>query len=523
MPTSVNYDTVPYEDCALTESHPDYLCIVGRLFGLETVSPDASRVLELGCASGGNIIPMAYYWPKSEFIGIELSEKQSAQGNQIIEDLQLNNIRIVNENILSLDDSLGTFDYIIAHGVYSWVPKEVQEALLDTVSNLLNANGLAYISYNTYPGWYFKNAVRDMMYYRARHTDNPQDKINKGIEMLKLLYNGIPDECSLSEKWVKEEARQQLKMTPSYLLHDPLEDNNSPVYFHDFMKKVDQFDLQYLADANLYTMLGSTLSEQANEILDTIEDLVEYEQYMDFFYVRHFRQSVLCKNSIEVDRDMDMDLVQDCYICSILSCNEEIDLDSTQPQVFQDQTGTEFDISHPLTKVAIVELAQIYPNSYSYGELVNRSQSILSVYGSEMANDDPDELLTELFNLYLSRGIRLSVVQRNFDSNLAEFPKASPLAQIYGQLNRCCIASVHHNSILMDEVSNYLLSLLTGENTLEDIVSDVIVKSEHDPVFRRQMDQKFLLGENFAVDDVTAKIERQLYHLLSHGLIQNYL
>ena len=521
MPTSMNYDAIPYEDCALTESHPDYLCVVGKLFGIDTVSPDGCRLLELGCASGGNIIPMAYYWPQSEFVGVELSEKQANQGNKIIGDLQLDNIRIINENILSLDESLGKFDYIIAHGVFSWVPPDVQDAMLDLYDKLLNVNGLAYISYNTYPGWFFKKTVRDMMYYRGRKAANPHDKIAKGIEMLQLLSDGIPEDSSLSEKWVKEEARQQLQMTPSYLLHDPLEDNNSPLYFHEFMSKAEQNNLQYVADAHLYTMLGSTLSDQANETLDNIDDLVEYEQYMDFFYVRYFRQSILCRNNFEIERDMDMDLLQDCYIFAMLSCNEEIHLDSTQSQVFEDQTGSKFDISHPLTKVAVVELAQIYPNSYSYNELLNKSQSILSLYGSELANDDPDELLAELFNLYLSQGVRLSTVKREYGTELPEFPMATPLAQIYGQLNRCCIASVHHNSILTDDLSNYLLSLMTGENSLEEIVNDVVVKYEHDQVFRQQMSVKFALEKNFTVEEISMKIERQLYHFLSHGLIQN--
>ena len=77
MPTAQDYDAVPYEDCPLIQTKPDNLGLIAKLFGIDAAAPDKCRVLELGCASGGNIIPLAYYWPDSEFTGVELSEKHS--------------------------------------------------------------------------------------------------------------------------------------------------------------------------------------------------------------------------------------------------------------------------------------------------------------------------------------------------------------------------------------------------------------------------------------------------------------
>ena len=520
MPTLLNYDAFPYEDCPLTESHPDYLSIVGQLFGVAAAPPDHCRVLELGCASGGNLIPMAYYWPESTYVGVELSKKQAEEGQRLIGELELKNITIMQADILSLDGSLGTFDYIIAHGVYSWVPATVQEHLVKLCRQLLNPNGIAYISYNTFPGWQLRLPIRDMMLYHSRNAKSPQEKLDQSSEMLRILAAGIPETSSLSEKWLKKEVSQLLQRAPSYLMHDYLEDNNAPVYFHEFMDHVSRHQLQYLADADLYTMLGSTLSEEAEAELDKFDDLVEYEQYLDFFYVRYFRTSLLCHEQVDIARDLDVEKLRQWYFHAQLKSKQEIDLYSTESQVFVDQAGASFDISHPLTKAALVELAYIYPDSHSWPDLLQRAQTILDEVESPFAKADADELLGELFNLFVSQGLRLSSVKRKLSNSFDKQPKANHLARVYGSHNKCCIASVHHASLRLDTMEQFLLTLLDGRNTLDAIQQAVADKLEHDEVFHERVVQQGVSGAMLSTA-LKSTIEQTLYHFASHGLLES--
>ena len=117
-----SYDKVPYFSQAYAQSHPDRLAATAKLFGMTPAPLGDCRVLELGCASGGNLIPMAVQLPGSSFLGIDLSVRQIADGKAIVEQLQLRNIELRQMDITAVDSSLGKFDYIIAHGVYSWVP-----------------------------------------------------------------------------------------------------------------------------------------------------------------------------------------------------------------------------------------------------------------------------------------------------------------------------------------------------------------------------------------------------------------
>ena len=69
------YDAVPYESKSFPQTHPDRLATLGRLFGMNPAPVTHSRVLELGCAGGGNLIPMAFHLPENDFLGIDLSHR----------------------------------------------------------------------------------------------------------------------------------------------------------------------------------------------------------------------------------------------------------------------------------------------------------------------------------------------------------------------------------------------------------------------------------------------------------------
>src|SRR5437868_15404402 len=147
-----SYDEVPYPSLPYPYPHPDHPAVVATLLGLSPARPDRCRVLELGCAGGGNLIPMAYTYPESTFLGIDLSVEQIRQGEELREALGLANIELRAMSILDVDDRFGTFDYIICHGVYSWVPEAVQDKILEVCARHLAPEGIGFVSYNTFPG-----------------------------------------------------------------------------------------------------------------------------------------------------------------------------------------------------------------------------------------------------------------------------------------------------------------------------------------------------------------------------------
>ena len=174
---TTSYDRVPYKSYPYAQSQPDRMATVAALLGVRAPEVTTARVLDMGCAGGGNLIPLAERFPEATFVGIDASAGQVAEGQPVIERLGLRNIRLLHTNILDVMPDLGTFDYILSHGVYSWVPPQVREKMLDICRTNLAPNGVAYISYNTYPGWRMRCIIRDIMLYRARRYEDPGDRV----------------------------------------------------------------------------------------------------------------------------------------------------------------------------------------------------------------------------------------------------------------------------------------------------------------------------------------------------------
>ena len=126
MPNTSNvYDAIDYGGFVHPDSHPGQLAVMGFLHGLTPAPVESCRVLEIGCNEGRNLIPMACAIPGATFVGVDLAAAPITRGLERIAALGLGNIRLIEGDILDLDRSLGEFDYILAHGVYAWVPGPV--------------------------------------------------------------------------------------------------------------------------------------------------------------------------------------------------------------------------------------------------------------------------------------------------------------------------------------------------------------------------------------------------------------
>jgi cyclopropane fatty-acyl-phospholipid synthase-like methyltransferase len=185
--TISSYDDVPYDSLPFAQTHPSRLATVATLFGLKPTQVERCRVLELGCASGGNLIPLAEALPDAWLVGVDLSARQIADGERIIRKTGLNNVSLRHASIADVDETYGHFDYILCHGVFSWVPHDIQDAILAICSNHLTPNGVAYVSYNTYPGWHMRGMMRDMMRYHAFRFTEPAQRIAQARALLDFL------------------------------------------------------------------------------------------------------------------------------------------------------------------------------------------------------------------------------------------------------------------------------------------------------------------------------------------------
>lgn len=295
------YKELGYKSYPFPFTTPAYLEAYGTLVGLNTPPAKTARVLELGATYGGNIISQAVHNPEATFVGIELSQDQVEKGNKIISDAKLDNISLIQGDIMNFDETLGTFDYIIAHGFYSWISDEMKDKLLDIISKHLADNGIAYVSYNTYPGWHTMEEVRQLMLFANRGHDEltHKEKVLRGKTVGSLVGSQILNYDNLKERNSKflGALRSVMHKDDYYVGHDHLEPHNDPCYFYQFNEHLKVHNLAYVCDADLTLSMVRTYDES---IADKLEKLApnsqaDQEQYLDFMLDTTFRKSIICK------------------------------------------------------------------------------------------------------------------------------------------------------------------------------------------------------------------------------------
>ena len=295
------YSELGYKSMPFPYTTPATLEAYAALVGVSAPNPKTARVLELGATYGGNIISQALFNSDATFVGIELSQEQVEKGNEVIANAGLTNVSLIQSDIASIGSEIGTFDYIIAHGVYSWVDDGVKEALLRLINEHLAEDGIAYVSYNTYPGWHTMEEVRQLMMFSNRDKTqfNHKEKVLHGKTIGSIVGSQILKYDNLKERNSKflGALRSVMQKDEYYVGHDHLEPNNDPVYFYQFNDHLAAHNLAYLCDADLTLSMVRSFDADIADTLDklALNDHVAQEQYLDFMLDTTFRKSIICK------------------------------------------------------------------------------------------------------------------------------------------------------------------------------------------------------------------------------------
>lgn len=295
------YSELGYKSMPFPYTTPATLEAYAALVGISAPNPKTAKVLELGATYGGNIISQALFNPDATFVGIELSQEQVEKGNEVITNAGLTNVSLIQSDIASIGSEIGTFDYIIAHGVYSWVDDGVKDALLRLIDEHLAEDGIAYVSYNTYPGWHTMEEVRQLMMFSNRDKTqfNHKEKVLHGKTIGSIVGSQILKYDNLKERNSKflGALRSVMQKDEYYVGHDHLEPNNDPVYFYQFNDHLGAHNLAYLCDADLTLSMVRSFDVDIADTLDKLapNDHVNQEQYLDFILDTTFRKSIICK------------------------------------------------------------------------------------------------------------------------------------------------------------------------------------------------------------------------------------
>ncbi len=474
MPGATAYDHIRYPSVAFPQTHPDRIAAVGLLTGMQPAPPQRCRYLELGCGSGMNLLSMAPLLPDSTFLGIDLAAGPIAEASAGVQALAARNLEFHCGDIAGID-GLGEYDYIVAHGVYSWVPEGVRAALLEVCRAHLAPAGIAYISYNTYPGGHVRQMVRHMMRYHVHHMGDPNQRLQQGRALIKFLVDAKSGPELYSQLLAREYAHL-LKADPGLVLHDDLAAINDPCYFHEFVAAAADHGLQFIAEAALHEMQDMVYSREVTETLRRLDDdLIKKEQYLDFIKCRRFRQSLLCRQAVALDRGNASAALQRLHFaCDAARTPAGGPGDGTAPAAgsaitFSRPNEASISSSSPLTDAALTALIACSPQALSFSEVLARVQA---APGHGVGTSD------ELAALLLqSIGVGLVDV-RSTQVPCAAAVSTRPVASRISRWQAGRSASVttlrHATVRLEGPILRTLVTLMDGSRTVEDLIAAIM-------------------------------------------------
>jgi SAM-dependent methyltransferase len=465
----VSYDTFPYQSHPFRQSHPDRLATIGQLFGMTPPAVERARVLEIGCASGGNLLPMAESLPNAEFVGVDLSPRQVEEGRDDVRRLGLANVRLVAMDITDFPADLGAFDYIIAHGVYSWVPTPVQEQLLRLCRRHLAPSGIAYISYNALPGWRMRSVVRDAMIYHTRGATDPALRVAQARAMLDFLEESTRDDVSAYGAMLRTEAERLRRAPDFYLFHEHLEPVNQPEYFYRFMERAALHDLAYLGEAEFSRMLGNDFGTKVAETLARVApDVLRREQYMDFLRNRSFRETLLVHKEVVLNRKVSPLRLMSLRIASkARPARDPPDLQTRAVEEFRTPEGHVLATPNRVTKAAAVVLARHWPIAVTFDALHAEARALLTEPDPSVENER-GLLASDLLRCYGAGVVELRSVPSPFVAHAGERPVASALARLQAERGTR-VTNRRHELLTLDEDLCRLCRLLDGSRRRSDL------------------------------------------------------
>jgi SAM-dependent methyltransferase len=300
MPAVTAYEAVPYDDRPVAETHVDHLHAAARLAGLAAAPAQHARVLELGCAHAVNLLPQAMALPEASFVGVDISPRQIEVAQRRVQALGLSNVRVQCADVMDLDLGDERFDYVVAHGLFSWVPDPVRDRVLALSRQVLAPDGVLYLSYNAMPAWGIRAGIRRALFELVGDATDEPERVRRARAGLELLRTVQPLAGTAEGALMAEEIEGLRDKPDAYLLHEYLVPFSRAYWLREIVGLAHGAGLHYLDDVAPTGLaaeaVDSARAQITRSLSDRARDSVAVEQLMDVVTFRQFRASLWCRD-----------------------------------------------------------------------------------------------------------------------------------------------------------------------------------------------------------------------------------
>ena len=297
------YEHHTYPPMSHPVADPAVSAVAARLAGLPVPHPRGARILEIGCCSGHHLLPLALRWPESTLTGIDLAASSIREARERAATAGLANVDFQVADLLDFEPRNGPFDYIIAHGFFSWVPAPVKTALLEFCRRHLSAHGIATVSFNLEAGWRLRFPVI------AKVLAIRQAGGGGLIESLQILRT-VADEGEVAI------IDDMLAKGPAILAFDDFGPVNDAWPLDRFAQAAAAAGLRWLGESDPTANRPPGLSAEVFQALASQAlDPLDFQMALDEAAGRTFRSGLLCRDDAAVAARVPVELVAGFSAC----------------------------------------------------------------------------------------------------------------------------------------------------------------------------------------------------------------
>ncbi|MCA9606834.1 MAG: methyltransferase domain-containing protein [Myxococcales bacterium] len=514
------YDEVPYGGQTVPLAHPERLAIAALKRGLSPAPPDRCRILELGCAEGGNVVPIAFHLDGCEVVGIDGSAVQIERAMEARDRLGLDNLELRHANILELGDELGTFDYILCHGVFSWVPEPVRDKILAISKAHLTPHGVSYISYNCAPGWAFRSLMRRALMQRVRGVTDPEERIRRVRQVIGWMA-GSPVKDTPWGQLLAAEAEGVWSHRDAYLVHEYLSEENRAFHFREIVDLAQSHGLAFLSELTRATSDPRLEGAFRESFSEHVEDWVEAEELSETFLFRAFRCSLFVRDDAPLGAPHPELESRVRLAARVESEAPRVSLDAGVHEFFR-VSGLRISADDPVLKAGLIELGRWWPRGLSLDEIEERVTALLQVRrvlppGERPAADKLAALRSDLMRL-ADFGL---VEERLREPPVTAEPPARPRvgALTRWQAERSPWATnAHHRVVPFDAFTRILIRHLDGARDRAELVGRMREHAEAGDV-SLTLEDGAPLGSDDLDEALPKLVEAALVGLAVEGLL----
>jgi methyltransferase-like protein len=379
-------------------------------------------------------------------------------------------------DILDIGPDFGEFDFIISHGVYSWVPDIVRDKILRTFKENLAPQGVCYVSYNAYPFSHARDLVRDLVLFHTRHISDPRNKVTQARAILRFTSDAAAAD-TVHGAILREQHARVSKMADEFFLHDDLNEIAQAFLLSQVVERAQAFGLQYLSDADFARSSVERYPDGVRSVLESFPDdeLLSRNQYQDFIDGFGFRRTLLCHANVALQRAIPWQVFRRCYFTSASTLVEDQSNAKTRSELL---LGTRdksvFGISHEVAKAAYLSLSKAWPRAISFDELSNASRVDVDAEKTPGGrSSDEDTLAEAMYKLVCNDAVAFSLYPRSHPRPELNKLLAGSLARKQSEAGTVVVNLLHQSVHLENENACYILRLLDGTRDFDQLVTEV--------------------------------------------------